>query len=62
MDFFIDYLVAFRSKLASLLLDRGMVRVNLEPVYHNFRVNSGHVLVGPSEAIMVLLEELVSAK
>ena len=35
-----------------------MVGVDLELVYGYFRINSGHVFVRPSEAIMVLLEEL----
>ena len=35
-----------------------MVGVNLEPVYRYFRVNSCYVFVGPSKAIVVLLEEL----
>ena len=39
-----------------------MVGVNLEPMYRYFRVNSGHVFVRPSEAIMVLLEELDECK
>ena len=46
----------------SLLLDQGRVRVDLEPVYHYFRVDSSHVFVRPSEAIMVLLEELDECK
>ena len=39
-----------------------MVRVNLEPVYRYFKVDSGHVFVRPSEAIVVLLEELDECK
>ena len=45
-----------------LLFDRGMIWVDLEHVYCYFRVDSGHVLVGPSEAIVVLLEELDECK
>ena len=47
---------------ASLLFDQGMVKVNLEPMYFYFRVNSSHVFVRPSEAIVVLLEELDECK
>ena len=50
------------SELASLLFDWGMVGVDLEPVYRYFRVDSDHVLVRPSEAIIVLLEELDECK
>ena len=35
-----------------------MVGVYLESVYCYIWVNSSHVLVGPSKAIVVLLEEL----
>ena len=35
-----------------------MVGVNLESVYYHLWVNSSHVLIGPSRAIVVLLEEL----
>ena len=62
MDFFINNFVVLESKLASLLLDRGMVGVNLEPMYRYFRVDSGHVLVRPSKAIVVLLEKLDECK
>ena len=58
MDFFVDYLVAFWSELASLLFDWRVVGVDLEFMYRYGRVDSCHVLVGPSEAIVVLLEEL----
>ena len=44
------------------MLDWGMVGLDLEPMYRNFRVNSGHVLVELSEAIVVLLEELDECK
>ena len=37
---------------------RRMVRINLEFVYCYIRTDSSHVLMGPSKAIMVLLEEL----
>ena len=46
----------------SLLFDQGMVGVNLEHVYRYFRVDFGHVLVGPREAIVVLFEELDECK
>ena len=45
-----------------LLLDRGTVEVDLKLVYRNFRVNSSHVLVGLSKAIVVLFEELDMCK
>ena len=50
------------SELASLLFDQGMVRVYLEPMHRYFRVDSSHVFVRPSEAIVVLLEELDECK
>ena len=62
MDFLINDFVALWSELASLLLDRGMVRVNLELVYRYFRVDSDHIFVRTSEAIVVLLEELDECK
>ena len=46
----------------SLLFDWGMVGVDLEHVYRYFRVNSDHVFVRPSKAIVVLLEELDECK
>ena len=63
MAFFIDNVVTLWSEvlwseLASLLLDRGMIGIDLEPVYCYVWVDSSHVLVGPSKAIVVLLEEL----
>ena len=58
MNFFINDLVAFWSELASLLFDWRLVGVNLESVYYYVWVDSSYVLVGPSKAIMVLLEEL----
>ena len=39
-----------------------MVWVNLEPMYCYVRVDSSHIFVRPSEAIMVLLEELDECK
>ena len=39
-----------------------MVGIDLESMYCYLLVNSSHVLVGPSEAIMVLLEELDECK
>ena len=42
----------------SLLLDWRMVGVDLESVYCYLWVDSSHVLVGLSEAIVVLLEDL----
>ena len=62
MDFFINDFIALWSELASLLLDWGMVGVDLEPVYCYFRVDSGHFFVIPSEEIMVLLKELDECK
>ena len=35
-----------------------MVRVNLELVYYYIMADSGHVFVGPSKAVMMLLEKL----
>ena len=46
------------SELASLLFDWRMVGVDLESVHCYVRVDSFHVLVGPSKAIVVPLEEL----
>ena len=45
-----------------LLFDWTMVRVNLESMHCYVWVDSCHVLVGPSEAIVVLLEELYECK
>ena len=39
-----------------------MVGVDLELVYYYFRVNSSYAFVRPSEAIVVLLEELDECK
>ena len=39
-----------------------MVGVDLESVHCYVRINSCHVLVGPSKAIVVLLEELDECK
>ena len=39
-----------------------MVKVDLEPMYYYVKVDSGHVFVRPSEAIVVLLEELDECK
>ena len=39
-----------------------MVEVDLEPMYRYFSVDSGHVFVRPSKAIVVLLEELNECK
>ena len=50
--------VALGSKLASLLLNWRMVGVDLEFVHCYLWVDSNHVLVGPSKAIVVLLEEI----
>ena len=58
MDFFINDLVALWRELASLLFDREMVGIDLEPVYYYFRVDSSHVFVRPSKEIVVLLKEL----
>ena len=58
MYFFVDDLIVLWSELASLLFDWRMVGVDLESVYCYVWVNSSHVLVGPSKAIVVLLEEL----
>ena len=55
---FIDDFVPLGGELAPLLLDWRMVGVDLESVYCYVWVNSYHVLVGPSKAIVVLLEEL----
>ena len=38
------------------------VMVNLEPIYRYFRIDSGHVSMRPSEAIVVLLKELDEGK
>ena len=46
MDFFIDYLVTFWSKLASLLLDKRMVGIDLELMNHNIWADASHVLMG----------------
>ena len=35
-----------------------MVRVDLESMYYYVLVDSNHILMGPSKAIVVLLEEL----
>ena len=50
----------FRSgnELPSLLFDWRVVGVDLEFVYRYVQIDSCHVLVGPSEAIVVLLKEL----
>ena len=58
MDLFVNNFVALWSELASLLFDWRVIGVNLEFVYSYVQIDSCHVLVGPSEAIMVLLEEL----
>ena len=58
MDLFVDNLVALWSELASLLFDWRVVGVDLEFVYCYVQIDSCHVLVGPSEAIVALLEEL----
>ena len=39
-----------------------MVRVDLELVYYYIWVDSGHVLVGPSKAVVMLLEKLNECK
>ena len=57
MDFFIDGFVALGGDLAPLLLDWWMVEVDLESVHCYVWVDSCHVLVGPSKAIVVLREE-----
>ena len=62
MNFYIDDFVILGSELALLLFDWGMVVVDLEPMYFYFRVNSGHIFVRPSKAILVLLEELAECK
>ena len=46
----------------SLLLDRRMVGIDLELVNHNIWADASHVLVGPDEAVMMLLKELVESK
>lgn len=51
-----------RSELASLLFDWKMVGVNLESVHCYIWVDSCYILVGPSKAIVVLLEELDECK
>ena len=58
MDFFINDFVALGSELESLLLDWRMVGVDLESMHCYLWVDSSHVLVGQSKAIVVLLEEL----
>ena len=45
------------GKLASLLLDRRMVGVDLESVHYYVWIDSCHVLVRPGKAIVVLSEE-----
>ena len=54
----INNFVALGSELASLLFDWRMIGVDLEFVYCYVWVNSSHVLMGQSKAIVVLLEEL----
>ena len=51
-----------RNELASHLFDWRMVRVDLESVHYYVWVDSSHVLVEPSKAIVVLLEELDECK
>ena len=57
MDLLINDFVALGSELASLLFDKRMVGIDLESMHHYVWVDSCHVLMGPSEAIVVLLEE-----
>ena len=49
-------------EVASLLFDWRMVGVDLESMHCYVWVDSCHVLVGPSKAIVVLLEELDKCK
>ena len=58
MDLLINDFFVLGSELALLLLDWKMVGVDLESVHCYLWVDSSHVLVGPSKAIVVLLEEL----
>ena len=44
------------------MLDWWMVRIDLESVHCYVRVDSCHVLVGPSKAIVVLREEFNECK
>ena len=40
------------------MFDWGVVRVNLELVYCYIRIDSSHVLMRPSKAVMMLFEKL----
>lgn len=50
---FIDHFVSFWGKLPTLLLSWQVVKVNLQFMHNNLRVNTSHVCVGLGKAIMV---------
>ena len=52
----VDGLVPLRVESPSLLDHRFVPRVDVKLVGHDCWVNSGHVLVGPSENVLVLSE------
>ncbi len=62
MDFFVDYHVTFWSELASIMLDRRVIRIDLELMSHNIWADVSRVLVKSGEAVMMLLKELDESK
>ena len=62
MNFFFYYLVTIWSDLTSFLLNRRVVRIDLELVNHNIWADASHVLVRQSEVVVMLLKELDESK